>query len=634
MRRDVQPQLNTAADMALACASDHAAEDARMSGIDRASAHFNAALAFSLLAEETTGSEVCETRSSCYRFALDHIERSFIHQQVARQQPFNATASESEQRFNIRRILVHAVALKGSSELQLSACGTSEDCLIKASQALGLFDWDVFAASKDAAISALACQALHIRSQVSFLRGPGQESSEVADLRRLIQRCPDLEATATERLARIAYDRAEKLHAAMLSKGDLPSTRAEAISAGNSAVSSYTDARRSEELKLPAYRKIGLVHQKLADLDRANSAFHFEAAIDAFNAAQGLSHADGGAAHVDDLENLGTSYLSLADARAQITQLEEETLVSSAVRALEAAVIQAPSYKNQLSLGTAYSRAGRTKDAEATYRAALALGGSDKGEQASLSLAQLLEHTGKPGDALALLEAQYASGKAGRDLEYELGRLRFIRKNYAGAIDTLLKVVERIDGPRAAEAHYMAGVSESVLRRLGWQSRMRLHADAAAQFNSFSAKYIRLDCLAHILSGGKDVKVGASLQRCPSDGTPERSLLRGMYFLKQAQLIDISPYDSTSQDYWRSVLRLAEDSFRSGQLATTTQSGGKTKVWFDDLQREVNIEDMLASGLTIVSRCRREVSIATESSTWAQLESFFGHYGVLKCSAS
>lgn len=634
LQRDVQPQLNTAADMALTCAGSQAAEDPRKSGIDRASAHFNAALAFNLLAEQTASSLACETRSGCYRFALDHIERSFIHQQAVNQPQSNAGVSEKDQRFNIRRSLVHAAALKGASETQLSACGTPEDCLTKANQTLGSFDWDVLAASKDPDLSDMACRALYLRSEVNFLRGPGQEPSETADLRRLVQKCPDLAATATKRLARIAFDRAEKLYAAMTNQSEANSPKSETISVGNSAVSSYTDALRSEELKLSAYRNIGRVHLELADLDRANAAFHFESAIDAFSSAQTLSQADGGAAHAGDLEILGTSYLNLVDAKGKITKLEEETLVSSAVRALESAVTQMPSYKNQIALGAAYSRAGRVKDAEAAYRAALALGGSDKGEQASLSLARLLEHSGKPGDALALLETQYASGSVGSDLEYELGRLRFVNGNYASAVEVLAKLVERIGGPRAAEAHYMAGVSESVLRRSGWQSRMRTHADAAAQSNSFSAKYIRLDCLAHILSGGKDVKTGSSLQRCPTDGSPERSLLRGMYFLKQAQLIDISPYDNASQDYWRSVLRLAEDSFRAGQSAAKTQVGAGTKLWFDDLQREIMLEDMLANGLTVVSRCRREISIATETSTWAQLESFFGHYGVLKCSAS
>ena len=632
-RRDVQPQPGTAERMALTCSGSQAAADPRKNGIDRASAHFNAALAFNFLADQETASLACDTPGSCARFSLDHIERSFIHQE-ALLPATNTAASGADQRFDIRRRLVQAAALKGSSEVQAAACGTPEECLTAANDALGSYSWEALAASEDQVVSALACRGLNLRSQVNYLRGPAQEPLEMADLRQMVQRCPDFSAAAVKRLAAIAFRRAEQLHASMLNMSGSQPDKAQAIALGTSAASSYKDALRSDELKLPAYRNMGLVHLKLAELDRPSASSHYQAAADAFNAAQALSQATGGADHAGDLERLGMSYLSLVNASDNLTPIEEETLINSAVRALETAIAQAPAYQGWLKLGEAYARAGRAKDAETAYRAALALGGTDKGEQASLSLARLLEKAGKPSDALSVLEPLYASGHSGLDLQYEVGRLRFTQKDYAGAIDALTRAGARLQSPRDAEAHYMTGISESILRRPGWQSRMLAHADAAAQSNSFSAKYIRLDCLAHILNGGKEVRTAASLQRCPAGSTPERSLLRGMYFLKQAQLMDVSAYNAASQEYWRSVLRLAEDSFRAGQEAAKTQPSAATRLWFDDLQREVNIEDMLASGLTVVSRCRREVTVPLESSTWAGLDAFFGHYGVLKCSAS
>lgn len=632
-RRDVQPQPGTAERMALTCSGNQAAADPRKSGIDRASAYFNAALAFNFLADQQADTLACET-SSCTRFALDHIERSFIHQEALPLPAASMAVAGADRRFDIRRRLVRAAALRGSSEMLAPACGAPEACLLSANEALGPYNWEGLAASEDGVVSALACRALSLRSQVNFLRGPAQEPLEVTDLRHIVQRCPDFSAAALERLAQIAFGRAEQLRASMLNAGGTPPGKAEAISLGTSAMASYTDALQSDDLKLPAYRNMGLVHLKLAELDRTSASFHFEAAIDAFNTAQALSQAGGGTDHAADLERLGASYLSLADAREKITPLEEETLISSAIRALEKAILQAPAYKSWITLGGAYARAGREKGAEAAYRAALALAGTDNGEQASLSLARLLEKMGKPGEALAALEPLYTSGKAGPGLEYTVARLRFIRADHAGALEALTRAIPWLQSPLDAEAHYMAGISESILRRPGWQSRMLAHGDAAAQANSFAVKYIRLDCLAHILNGSKDVRTAASLQRCPSGTTPERFLLRGMYFLKQAQLMDVSAYNAASQDYWRSVLRLAEESFRAGQQAAKAQPGASTKVWFDDLQREVNVEDMLASGLTVISRCRREVTIPTESGTWSGLDSFFGHYGVLKCSAS
>jgi tetratricopeptide (TPR) repeat protein len=284
-------------------------------------------------------------------------------------------------------------------------------------------------------------------------------------------------------------------------------------------------------------------------------------------------------------------------------------------------------------LGEAYEQAGRNKEAEAAYRSALAAGSGAGHETAALSLARILERTGKTEEALDVLQKAIVSGFQPAALRYDIGRLQFGRSEFPGVIDALSPVASTLPAAQAAEARYMLSIAETVLRRAGWQTRARSYADEAAQADSTSAKYARQSCLSHILGGGPEVKSGASLQRCRPGNTGESHLLRGMYFLKQAQLSDVSAYDRASQDYWRGILRLAQDAFQSGEAALKADPETIASPRFDDLGRQIDLAAVLAQGQQVVERCRRDAVIEPGSQTWKDLEAFYGHYGVLKCSA-
>ncbi|MEX1251017.1 MAG: tetratricopeptide repeat protein [Hyphomonas sp.] len=333
-------------------------------------------------------------------------------------------------------------------------------------------------------------------------------------------------------------------------------------------------------------------------------------------------------------EQLGVSYLNLADTKRPGDALEQESLLGAAIRVLVKSASLSPTYERQMILGEAYERAGRGDEAEATYRTAMASGQSAGHETATLSLARLLERAGKADEALSVLQKAFSGGLQAPSIRYEIGRLQFVKSDFSGVNDALSPIAGTLLAAQMAEARYMLSVAETVLRRTGWQARARAYADEAAQANSFSPRYSRQACLSHILAGGPDVKSGASLQRCPAGDTAERHLLRGMYFLKQAQLIDVSAYDRASQDYWRSILRLAQDAFQSGEAALKAHPEAKASPRFDDLGREIDLAVALAQGNLVVERCRRDASIETGSQTWKDLEAFFGQYGVLKCSAS
>jgi hypothetical protein len=105
-----------------------------------------------------------------------------------------------------------------------------------------------------------------------------------------------------------------------------------------------------------------------------------------------------------------------------------------------------------------------------------------------------------------------------------------------------------------------------------------------------------------------------------------------MYFLKQAQSMDVSAYDLASQTRWRGILRAAETAFAQGQEILTNDPDAKRTPYFDDLQAEIDLSTRLEQGLTVIQRCNREITLGPQDPAWNDLNAFFGHYGVLKCS--
>lgn len=633
--RNVLETAQYAERIALTCSGPEAAADPHRSGVERATAYFNAAAGYNLLGAGNSTSLACDTDAACFQFALTLIEKSLMNQEDALVRKDNASSlGQVDERFILRRRLAQARALTGAAQSGSATCREPEPCYRAAADALGTQDLAALVSRQDEPIAAIACQALDLDAQINRLRGAQYEYAAVTDLRQIILHCPSLAASASIILAEISFNRGEQLRRSMADSVSSKAPQSQSSALGVSAISSYRDALRSEAAWLPAYRGLATVYLGLADLEPLKAAEHYGSARDAFDAAQKISAPTPDDAHASDLEQLGRSYLRLADVKRPIGELEQESLIDAAIRHLSKAASLSPAYNRQMILGDAYERAGRTEDAEAIYRKALAYGQSSGETSAALSLARLLERNGKSQDALSVLQQAFASGLQSADVRYETGRLKFGKSDFAGVIDALSPAPENLSAAQTAEVHYMSSVAETVLRRTGWQVRARAHADEAAQANSFSAKYARQSCLSHIRAAGPDVKSGASLQRCPLDDTGEKHLLRGMYFLKQAQLIDVSAYDAASQDYWRSVLRLARDAFQSGEAALKARPDAKLRLIFDDLGREIDLAAVLAQGKMVVDRCRREALIDPGSPAWKDLEAFFGHYGVFKCSAS
>lgn len=625
-RQDVAPSKPLAEQMALTCMSPQAAADPRRSSIERSAAYFNAAAAFNLLAVQGSTTEACESALSCRVKAFRMAERSLLHQDDTQlMSGLNQQAIQGPSLYRLRRALETAQALQGIAELggDAETCAAPSLCLDMAGKRLATENLTQLATQMEGSFKATACAALDTRASINAERGTGFEASALEDFRSVVKFCPDLAEAASRKLADFALHRAGQL-AEAVDKAPPSASAKETAALAAAALAFYQEALPSEQLALDANRGAARMLVHLADLEPAQALAHLDSATAFLEAVGALSVNAPADAKAEDLAQLGSTYLKLAAMLRKTDSVRAETLIARAVRALEEASELSPTHDHVMALADAYLAADQTEKAIATYQADFASSGR---LDAALALAGLLEASGRKEEALQTLESSSISNSSDPGLLYQRGRLRFLLTDHKGALKDLSTSAPQLNGPKKAEARYMISISETVLRETGWLARALAAADEAAQLDSFSRKYVRQDCLLHIEQGGKNVRNGTSLQRCPSNGTAERNLLRGMFFLKQAQLTEVSPYNAASQDMWRSLLNLADDAFRAG-LETAGDNG---TVRFDDLGKDVVLKTALEQGRLVSARCRRDTVIDPDSVTWQQLEAFFGHYGVLKC---
>lgn len=380
-------------------------------------------------------------------------------------------------------------------------------------------------------------------------------------------------------------------------------------------------------------RGMGRLYMHMAGSDPDRAGDYYQLAIRAFEAAPLDLKAGPAELTAGDFETLGQAYQGLASIVGPDAALEHENLMAGAVRSFETALSLAPTTRRHVQLARAYEAAHLWREAMDTYREAIASATPAGTVIPALELARLLEDQGNPGAALEVVTGTLTLMRDPR-LSYQAARLHFRAGSHAQALDLLAGALALPDGEELAEAYYMMSVSESVLRHAGWPSRAREHARNAVRLGPQTARYVRQECLVHLVTAPVRRVAASASQHCPTNTTAEGWLLRGMLFLKQAQQTELSVYDAASQESWRGLLRAADEAFLAGQAVLEDAGADAAKVWFDDLRREVNLAEVLSDGRRVVARCRREISILEGSAAWRRLEVFFGHYEVLKCSKS
>ena len=634
-RKDVAVNPWNAAEIATGCSGARAGGDPGRTGRERAAAYFNSAAAYNVLADAGGAGAPCETRSDCHYMALRAIRLSYANQEdgaPAVREPPRSAGRETE--FILRRRVEHARSLRGVSEASAEAddaCGSASDCIREAGMVLELIDASILADSENSRLGLLTCEGVSLRAGVNAMLGQGKEHLMVADLERLVLYCPSYAASASASLSRYALAKANTLLEGLDAAGGAAISQADGQGVAGAALLFYRQAYEHEADRPEALRGIGRVHLLMANAAPEQAEVHLRSAIDAFESMLRLT-ASSGQVRVSDIDSLGHAYSGLARLVRDDSTLEREALLAGAVRYFEQAVALAPTWQRRLQLANAYDSADLDDAAIEVYREILAAQTHEDTTEPALALARLLEADSDPDAALEVIETALL-GKADPLLRYEAGRLRFLKGDHGGAL-SLLKDASLVgEVERRAEAFYMMSVSESILRRKGWQARAFDYAHEALVHGGRHARFVRQDCLAYIQAGLPQHREDTTGQlHCQAGDTPESFLLQGMVLLKEAQLTEVSAYAAASQNRWRSLVGLASDAFLQGQEALSGAISAQGGAWFDDLGREVEFAVVLADGLRIVRRCRREISIPMVSAEWQRLEDFFGNYGILRCS--
>jgi tetratricopeptide (TPR) repeat protein len=616
--------------MAQTCAGNSAAGDPARSGIDRANAYFNAAAAYNAAAARAP-SAVCETSSACSQTALTLLERSTASQQDNQISLAGSPAKNAvNERFILRRKLEQSRALRGVANGGASnaSCGTKTACLTTAADLLAPINVEPWLSSTDEATAHLGCELLDARWRANNDLGRQREYKYVEDLRRVVSACPTFAASASDRLAEISFERAETVRQSLARTNSTTS-----LAAAQGAITDYRDALSASRFKLPAYRGMGNIYQSLARRDPAGASTYLESAADALNQAVTLGAATETAdARAIDMGQLGNSLIGLARVTGQPGSPERRALFERAAQSLQDAVNLAPTSAHYASLGEAYGELGKCQASISAYQSAIPGQAGTEKVSTYLALSGMYEQCEQPELALQTLKQALAQGAVSADVQFKIGSSEYGKGNFRAALTALRSAESGLNSADAAEANYMISVAEIVTRPAGWQKSALGHAERAVSLNTRNWTYNRQACLATILNGDKTVKEGSSIGRCPDAGTPEASLLRGMYFLKQAQSMDVSAYDLASQTRWRSVLRAAETAFTRGQEPLAAAKDSERTVRFDDLQANVDISSRLQQGLKVVQRCNREITLGPDDPAWKDIDAFYGRYGVLKCS--
>ena len=634
--RSVAVPSEAAERMAATCAGEQASGNVLASGIERANAAFNAAAAFNALSVSGQANVACGGRNACARRALGLIMQSYANQQDYQVDlAGDDKAGRNARRFVMRRAMEKARALWVLSDSGGGAaeCGDRDSCVRTASETLDDIE-SVWSGLDTTPELSLLCDMLNLRWQINTAARGSQDHQVAADLQRIQRECPALAGDADEALAGLAFERAERMRAALLASRTSLSATPEVMASLSEVIADYRSAARSDRFALAARRGAGETLALQARLDPGVASTVLTAAVEEFETAAILSAGSSDPTeNAADLARLGESLVALAMSRSDGTSLEGSPWLVRAVVAFQQSISLLPSSDRQHKLGEALLALNRLEEARDALEAALPGLSPAVRSSARFSLSNVYERLGDPDAAYAMMREAAATGGLGVDGQYRLGRLAFVRRDFTQSRFALLAALDGLSGRERAEAGYMLSVLEVSERRDGWRDRARAFAEIAVGSGEPDWKFRRQDCLSAILAGGEAVITATSVTHCPDIAFPEAQLLRGMFYLRQAQMIEVDAYDAGSQNAWRALLRSAEDAFLKGQsLSVGTVSASQTR--FDDLPQAVRIDDRLAEGLRVVKRCRREITIAADSAEWTELQRFFGHYGVLKCSAS
>lgn len=403
------------------------------------------------------------------------------------------------------------------------------------------------------------------------------------------------------------------------------------------AVCAYRDAATLAERKgasaaaLQAQARDGLARAMLAWRNSSPTLpFASQLLTDAISAYERAVSLNGTAAQTDRRIALGRAYLESARAASAIGQpAAAATAISSAKAQIDAA---------------------RPADTAETRAAVV---------QAYIAIAEMkLQLPGARDSAFwtsqaALLQSAVDLSPTSISANGALGEAYYLQGNASAARTALARAADRSavrDFPaggrnyRAETFYYL-----SLMDAAGpdgpdkWSSVLR-NAQEAAREGGADIKYQRMVCLAHIIIGGDSVRdpqlrtrITTNGQRdCDINNTAEGQLLRGMFYLREAQYLNpgvISGGAGPRRQLYLAAIGDARQAFSRGIDALP--SGGQTLTW-PNYPSPVSAEDVLRIGRYLATVCPLPADSVPpledrERAAMAAADPFFRQFRVRTC---
>ena len=348
--------------------------------------------------------------------------------------------------------------------------------------------------------------------------------------------------------------------------------------------------------------------------------------------------------------------LGRADSYEGLVKLEAQDSLAAAgarrqfIAALEQAVALRPqSPQVQLRLARAYVADRQPDLARGAYDAAIGQLGSTGRDvsEAMLELANVLRQSAGPSadSILQVLQRARAADPASVRANLEIGRFYFDRglgndlNDAASAFYQVINAAGGTNGPRTpveselrAQAHYHLSLIEARRAQTSGvlPQAVVTQAEEAARHGVSDPRYLLHACLAHIMRGGVSVSSDGGQRWCIGNDRPESLLLRGMFFLRQAQYSPpaaIAALRNSAnfafEQGLRDVGRAADPAFN------------RLTVYWPGATSAPPVGDLLEFGSAVVKGCSgltTEISLGEDQERRAQ--AFYEFYRVFRCRAN
>lgn len=600
-------------------------------------AAFNAARAFNQIGD-TSSDPASSDALQAYASALKHIGTSLVL--VSNDDPRLANESNKSKklandRFRLDRVNEKGRALVGLGlPMEAGAIPNSTPCSMTARE--GCYTEAISWLNKnESLISPLAASPGEISDDnFYYLRGRAYAASgtdaikAISDLQKVTAQ-PSLSASANGILASVS------LKAGQTAARDLTN------SGQNTAINFYRIAVTANPRAVEADMGLGDAYTWLGDNATVNHNENYNNAVRYYTDA--INGSSDGAMQSRGYQGRGKARVALS---VQPDGKNDPAMLRDAIADYNAAAGLEP--KNpapRLNLARALSKAGQLAQASTAYSQATGLMSPDSA-QASAALMELGDVKAKlnapPGEVRAAYERAKIGNRESARPDLEIGKSYFSEAVSSGdngsllvnASQALQAAINRAGGADAPPAPGETDVKADAYYYLSLVSAKRgslldavKNADDAARVGAANPAYGLHACVAHIMRGGTSVGADNSLSCAGSDGTAQGLLLRGMFYLRNAQYVA-----SAAKGISRDTARFAFEQGMNAADRSTTPIALEDSFKWPGAPATPPIRNLLEYGKAKAAACQGLSStLPLSSSELRAAQSYFDFYHVEKC---